>query len=467
MNMPRDACCVGYWKADRKAKGGEMKFQSVASVAVWAIAAYLAVSTEAVSAGAGMDSPREEGDFVAVEWSERDGERWTVNGLADREAGRLMATNTVFAICSNTKPLTSVLVLTFVEEGVLSLDDPVSKHFPEFAEIRLRGKRPNNPVTLRHLITHTTGIDAFSLCNPGVLPDMTPFRDQVRLAVAKGLRCEPGTEYRYSNAGFGIMGAILEKVTGRKVTDLMQERIFNPLGMTEATFYPDGKMLERAAVPYYFPPDGSAPMRYDFTNRLTSPLDNTARTPLLSSCVFCTAGDYLKFSQMIARKGLGPNGRRILSEKTFTDYLLTRQTPPGDKTDASFDIHFNAEHTEGSKGGLYATSASWNWADRSCKVVFRAKSPYAPKGVKSKLDATGFGGAKTVFGIDDQRVAAGKASCLVSNNGDRHGVATVKCLFDGVSIGTRTVELAIGEAKRVEFDCANRPQATVEFKVVK
>lgn len=66
MNMPRDACCVGYWKAGRKAKGGEMKFKSVASVAVWAIAAYLAVSTEAVSAGVGMDGPHAEGDRDGV-----------------------------------------------------------------------------------------------------------------------------------------------------------------------------------------------------------------------------------------------------------------------------------------------------------------------------------------------------------------------------------------------------------------
>ena len=404
--------------------------------------------------------------FVKVEWSEKDGEKWTIEGLADRESGRPMAKDTLFSICSNTKPLTSVLVLTFVEEGVLNLDDSVSKYFPEFAEIKLKGRPPKRPVTLRHLITHQAGFAAFEVKNPDVRTDMTPFRDQVRLAVEKGLSSEPGEAYHYCNVGFQVMGAILEKVTGRKASDLMRERIFDPLGMTDATFYPDEKAMARAAVPYHYPPKGGTPLRYDFSNRYTVPLGNPARTPILSSCVMCTAVDYLKFSQMMARKGLGLNGRRILSEKTFDEYLLTRQTPPGDKVDASFDIHFNADHTGGSKGGLFATGANWNWAERSCVVTFRAKSPYAPKGVKSELDVSGFGGAKTTFAISDVQVADGTASCLVANNDDRHGAANVRLTVNGKVVGTRRVGLAIGESKRVSFACAVRPGDKAVFSCV-
>jgi len=404
--------------------------------------------------------------FVKVEWSEQGGEKWTVEGLADREAGRPMATNSVFSICSNTKPLTSVLVLTFVEEGVLDLDDPVSKYLPEFADIKLKGQMPKNPVLLRHLITHTAGFAAFEQSNPGVKPDMTPFRDHVRLAVAKGLSTEPGEVYRYCNVGFQVMGAVLEKVTGRKASDLMQDRIFDPLGMTDATFYPDAEMLSRAAVPYYYPPKGGAPLRYDFSIRYTAPLDNPARTPVLSSCVFCTPVDYLRFSQMIARKGLGMNGRRILSEKTFDDYLLKRQTPPGDKVDSSFDIGFNKEHTGGSKGGLYATGASWNWAERSCTVTFKAKSPYAPKGKKSDLDATGFGGAPTAFVVSDVKVADGQATCRVSNNEDRHGIGTVRLTVNGKAVAEKRLALAIGESKAVSFDCPAKTGDKVEIKAI-
>ena len=147
--------------------------------------------------------------------------------------------------------------------------------------------------------------------------------------------------------------------------------------------------------------------------------------------------------------------------------MLHIQTPPGDATDASFDVHFNKTHTGGGKGGLFATDANWDWENHRCKVIFRAKSPYAPQGVKSKLDATGFGGQKTVFGISDQKVKAGKASCLVSNNDDRHGIATIELWVNGKAVGARKVELAIGEAKRAEFDFAVNPNDRLEFKLAK
>lgn len=402
------------------------------------------------------------GDFVAVEWSEKSGEKWTVEGMADRETGRPMTTNTFFAICSNTKPLASVLTLTFVEEGVLNLDDPVSKYFPEFADIKLNGRPPKHPVTLRHLITHTAGFASFQVRNPGVRTDMTPFLDQVRLAAEQGLITEPGETYRYCNVGFSVMGAILEKVTGRKVPELMQERIFDPLGMTGATFYPDEKTIEQTAVPYYYPPNGGAPLRYDFANRYTVPLGSRARTPLLSSGVVCTVGDYLKFSQMIARKGVGVNGRRILLEKTFDDYLLKRQTPPGDKVDSSFDIAFYKDHRGGNKGGLFATSAGWNWAERSCVVTFRAKSPYAPEGKKSKLDASGFGGKMTTFAVSDVKIAGGRVTCLVRNNEDRHGIGTVRLIVNDAIVGVRCVALAIGEEEMLSFDCVAKAGDKVE-----
>ena len=408
---------------------------------------------------------QEKPGFVKVAWSEKDGETWTVEGLRDREAGVPMTTNAVFAICSNTKPVTSVLVLTFVEEGVLDLDDPVSKYLPEFADIRLAdGRAPKNVLTLRHLLTHLSGL-AYGAAAKGRNSDMTSYAEQARIAVEKGLAYEPGEKYRYCGLGFQVMGAVLEKVTGRKACDLMRERVFEPLGMTETTFYPDAAMLARTAVPYHFPPKGGAPVKYAFENRWTVPLGNPARTAMLSGGLFSTVGDYLKFSQMMARRGVGLNGRRILKEETFDAYLATRQTPPGDKVDASFDIAFNKAHTGGGKGGLFATSAQWNWTDRSCTVVFRAKSPYAPKGVTSELDATGFGGKRTTFVVSETKVVDGRASCLVGNNEDRHGVGTVELFVNGASAGTRRVELAIGEAKRVEFTTAVKPGDTVAFKI--
>lgn len=324
--------------------------------------------------------------FVEVKWSEKKGEKWEVKGLADREAGRPMATNTIFAICSNTKPVTSVLVLTFVEEGKLNLDDPVTKYFPEFADIKFNSKykgekkpgdKPEHPILLRHLITHLSGL-WYSARTDTQKPDMVSLEDQVKFAVKKGVSREPGEGYAYNGIGFSVMGAILEKITGRKVADLMKERIFDPLGMTDTTFYPTPEQMARAAVVYQYPKDGSKPKRVGF-GRFSEPLDNPARTPLLAGGLFSTAGDYLKFEQMLALKGVGLNGKRILKEETFNKYLATRQTPSGDKVDASFDIHFNKTHTGGSKGGLYGTTAWEDWEKRSCKVIFKAVSAKKPK----------------------------------------------------------------------------------------
>ena len=324
--------------------------------------------------------------FVKVEWSEKKGERWEVKGLADREAGRPMATNTIFAICSNTKPITSVLVLTFVEEGKLNLDDPVSKYFPEFADIKFNskykgekkpGNKPEHPILLRHLVSHLSGL-WYSARTPTQKPDMVSLEDQVKFAVKKGISREPGEKYTYNGLGFSVMGAILEKVSGKKVADLMKERIFDPLGMTDTTFYPTPEQMARAAVVYHYPKNGGEPKRVGF-GRFSEPLDNPARTPLLAGGLFSTAGDYLKFEQMLALKGVGLNGKRIRKEETFDRYLATRQTPPGDKVDASFDVHFNKKHTGGSKGGLYGTSASEDWVAKSCRVVFKAVSAKKPK----------------------------------------------------------------------------------------
>ena len=323
--------------------------------------------------------------YVKVEWSQKTGEKWEVKGLADRETGRPMATNTIFAICSNTKPITSVLALTFVEEGKLNLDDPVPKYFPEFADIRFNSKykgakkegdKPERPILLRHLITHLSGL-WYSARTPAHNPDMVPIADQVKFAVEKGVSQEPGEKYVYNGLGFMVMGAILEKISGKKVDVLMQERVFDPLGMNDTTFYPSAEQVARAAVVYHYPKDGGTPKKFGF-RIFSEPLDNHARTPMLAGGLFSTAGDYLKFMQMLAFKGVGLNGKRILKEETFDRYLATRQTPPGDKVDDSFDIHFNKKHTGGHKGGLYGTSASADWAQKSCSVSFKAIASKIP-----------------------------------------------------------------------------------------
>ena len=137
---------------------------------------------------------------------------------------------------------------------------------------------------------------------------MMSYQEQVKFAVEKGLRSEPGEKYQYCGLGFQVMGAVLEKVTGRKVTDLMKERIFDPLGMTESTFYPSAKMLERLAVPYYYPPKGGAPVRYDISNRWTPPMEN----PELPSSTI-----YSALKRLVSAGILIKNGKYVYDDPFF------------------------------------------------------------------------------------------------------------------------------------------------------
>ena len=330
--------------------------------------------------------------YVAVEWSAKDGEKWDIGGLADHETGREMTKDTIFAIASNTKPITSVLLLTFVEEGKLSLDDKVSKYFPAYAELKYKKKPVSRELTVRDLVTHLSGL-AYDGAAKGRKLDMTPLEEQVEILAKRRMRNDVGKSWQYCGAGFSVAGAILEKITGRKVADLMKERIFDPLEMNDTTFYPSAELLKRAAPPYYFPKDGSGPHKFGW-RRYTEPLDNPSRTPGLAGGLFSTVPDYLKFSQMLVRKGVGLNGKRILSEKTCNEILFVRQTPPGDKKDASFDIHFTTKDPTykgvrcGKKGGLYGTCAVWDWENCRCRIRFIAKSPKPPKGVKGEIDTS-------------------------------------------------------------------------------
>lgn len=377
---------------------------------------------------------------VMVEWSAKDGEKWTIEGFADRETKRPMAKDTMFSVCSNTKTVTSALVLTFVEEGKLGLDDPVSKFFPEFKD---------NRVTVRHLLAHTSGLPYVADAKRN--RDAVPLAEQVAIAAAKGVSYEPGSKYKYCGLGFSVAAAILEKISGRPFEVLMKERIFDPLGMKDATFRPTKEQQARIAMLYYYPPTGGEPVPCGFGDGVTLPLESPDRVPSAAGGLYATAGDFLRFSQMIALKGVGANGRRILSEKTFEDEFLRRQTPPGDPVNKSFDIAFCEDGCSGFKGGAHGTHCLWNWGEKSCRVTFVAKAP-RPKGdAKAAIDATGFDGGKATFACSDVRREGDRVLVRVTNADDRHGANVVVLKVDGRVVAKKRVELGIGESKTVRF----------------
>jgi len=182
----------------------------------------------------------------------------TVVGEANREENRKMDANAVFWIASQSKPMTAVSLMMLVDEGKISVSDPVDKYLPEF-----RGQmvvveqdenhrllvKPNQPVTIANLLSHTSGLPFRSNLEVPTL-DRLPLADRVRSYAMTPLDFQPGSAYRYSNAGINTAARIVEVVSGDPFHEFITKRLFEPLGMTDTTFWPNEKQLERLAVSY-------------------------------------------------------------------------------------------------------------------------------------------------------------------------------------------------------------------------
>lgn len=250
----------------------------------------------------------------------------TVHGLRDVAAGLPVTADTLWRIYSMTKPVTSVAVLTLVEEGRLALDDPVDRYLPAFAEPRVyvggTGEnvvtRPaTGPVRVRHLMTHTAGLTfGFYRTHPvdalyraaGVESSVRPGADlaeTVDLYASLPLQFDPGTEWNYSVAS-NVLGRLVEVVSGQPLDVFCAERIFGPLGMTDTGFHVADAQAGRLAELYGETEDGG----------------------LASS-----AYDVHRFAELLRRRG-ELDGVRLLAPATVD--LMTRNHLPGDADLRSF-----------------------------------------------------------------------------------------------------------------------------------
>ncbi|MBZ4416812.1 serine hydrolase [Myxococcus sp. RHSTA-1-4] len=152
----------------------------------------------------------------------------TAHGLADRAFQVPIREGTRFDLASVGKMFTAAAVAQLVDEGRVSLEDTVGKHLPDYPDAAVREK-----VTVRHLLTHTGGLGTL-FGSPGfdATRRYTDATDMTTAFHGEPLRFEPGTDWSYSNAGFVLLGAIIERIEGRHYRDSLRERIWTPLGMT-------------------------------------------------------------------------------------------------------------------------------------------------------------------------------------------------------------------------------------------
>ena len=240
-------------------------------------------------------------------------------GFKDIESGDKMSNDVIFWIASQSKGMTATAVLILVDEGKISLNDPVEKYLPEFRSQMVIAERddqhvllrkPSHPITIREVLSHVSGLPFKSAIEDPTL-DGLPLAVAVRSYAMTPLETEPGTHYQYSNAGINTAARIIEVVTGTKYEDFMQSRLFDPLGMKDTTFWPNEEQISRLAKSYR--PDSTKKNLVEFPlSQLLSPLnDKNRRFPMPAGGLFSTARDTATFCQMLLNEG-ELNGQRYL-----------------------------------------------------------------------------------------------------------------------------------------------------------
>ncbi len=281
-------------------------------------------------------------------------------GFADIAAKKPMKADSIFWIASQTKPMTSVAVMMIVDEGKVALDDAVEKYLPEFRGQMVVAekdgnhvllKKPTHPITVREVLSHVSGLPFQSDIEKPTL-DGLPLDAAVRSYAMTPLQTEPGTQYKYSNAGINTGARIIEVVTKMKYEDFMQQRLFGPLGMKDTTFWPTEKQAKRVARSYR--PDKAKTDLEEFPiSQLIYPLsDRTHRFPMPAGGLFSTAQDTARFCQMLLNGGQ-LDGKRYLSDAAFKE-LTRRQTPSTLKE--SNGLGFSVGGDFFGHGGAHATN---------------------------------------------------------------------------------------------------------------
>jgi CubicO group peptidase (beta-lactamase class C family) len=259
-------------------------------------------------------------------------------GYTDLETRQPMTKENIFQLHSMTKPIVALAAMQLVEEGRLSLADPVEKHLPEFrgqmmiAAAHADGskllKRPGRPITVRDLMTHTSGM----MLNPppgigelhGALHK--PLADVALVLSQQALEFEPGSKWQYSNTGIAALARVVEVISGERLEVYMARRIFEPLGMKDTYFFPPKDKWQRMPTAYIYR-DGK-PVKYtsDPLGEGKMKFRDGALYSLPEGGLYSTATDLLALYKTILNGGTHGSYRLLSAE----GLRLMRQPHTGD-----------------------------------------------------------------------------------------------------------------------------------------
>ncbi len=250
-------------------------------------------------------------------------------GYADVAAQAPMKTDALFWIASMSKPMTATALMMLVDEGKVHLDDPVEKYLPEFQGQMLAVeqdadhvllKKPSRPIRVRDILSHTSGLPFASRVESQI--DQHPLREAVISYALTPLQFEPGRKYEYSNAGINTAGRIIEVVSSVPYEEFMNQRLFQPLGMKDTTFWPTAEQVKRLAKSYK-PNAAKDGLEETDIGGLSYPLPDRRRWPSPAGGLFSTALDLSLFCRMVANGGVYA-GQRYVSEAAVREMTSTQ-----------------------------------------------------------------------------------------------------------------------------------------------
>lgn len=298
-------------------------------------------------------------------------------GYADVAAKRAITLDDHFMQCSQTKGFCGVTIAKLVEDGRISLDDPVSKYIPEFKTLWItdgsttdvrRLTKAKNTLTIRMCMNHTGGF-------PFELPNYTsmggwsrrmPLKSVAITAANLPILFEPGTKVQYSNVGIDIGAAVIEVVTGMRWEDYLKKEVLDPLGMKVSGFVPSEAWLKTKIEMYDCQTNAPAVWR-EYNPAMAKPYGDDRVFSSAGAGLWTTARDQIKFYKMLMNLGMGENGVRILKEETVKSILAT-STRPANLGGYSLGLGASNNGWFG-HGGAWGTNCQVNWKTKQLKLV--------------------------------------------------------------------------------------------------
>jgi CubicO group peptidase (beta-lactamase class C family) len=298
-----------------------------------------------------------------------------VQNLTDKKP---VTRTTIFRLASMTKPIVGVAMMMLWEQGKWTLDDPVAKHIPEFAGLKVAtaaGDVPQtHPMTMRELMSHTAGFDVNAEYTKLKLPSRSqPLQSFIDSLAKLPLAAQPGTDWRYGPS-VDIQGYLVEKLSGQPLDVFLQTKIFEPLGMKDTGFWVDSSKIDRVTSVFTYGPDKRL-----MTADAESQRNPGAKPAFLSGSggLLSTMDDYFRFAQMVLNGGEA-NGKRLLKASTV-ELMRTNVLAEGVAVDTygpaqpglGFGLDFAivmdpaAAHTPEPRGSFYWGGAfgTWFWLD--------------------------------------------------------------------------------------------------------